>query len=176
MVESFQDLSEKNFDNYSAIFIGGGNTYNLLKGLKESGSFEKIRTFINNDGIVFGGSAGAIIFGKNIDSCGCMDSNDVELKDTTGLNVLNGFSLFCHYTNKKSKLSEEENKIRMDGFTSYLLNYSLNSGPVIGLPEEDTIFINNDKIEIIGTRPYYKFTNGNVEEKSIEGKKVLLGK
>lgn len=167
MVKSFRELSEKKLDDYSAIFIGGGNTYSLLKGLKESNSLEKIRDFINNDGVVFGGSAGAIIFGKDIDCCGCMDNNDVELKDTSGLDILNGISLFCHYTNKKSKLSEEENKIRMDGFTNYLLDYSLNRETVLGLPEEDTIFIDNDKIEIIGTKPYYKFTNGNVEEKNI---------
>lgn len=55
----------------------------------------------------------------------------------------------------------------MDGFTNYLLDYSLNRETVLGLPEEDTIFIDNDKIEIIGTKPYYKFTNGNVEEKNI---------
>lgn len=173
MVRSFRELSEKNFDDYSAIFIGGGNTYSLLKGLKESNSLEKIRDFINNDGVAFGGSAGAIIFGKDIDCCGCMDNNNVELKDTSGLDILNGISLLCHYTNKKSKLSEEENKIRMDGVTNYLLDYSLNRGTVIGLPEEDTIFVDNDKIEIIGTKPYYKFTNGNVEENNIENSKNL---
>lgn len=34
-----------------------------------SGSFEKIKTFIEHDGIVFGGSAGTIILGKCIDTC-----------------------------------------------------------------------------------------------------------
>ena len=32
-----------------------------------------------------------------------MDSNDVELKDTKGFNVLNGISIFPHYTNSKTE-------------------------------------------------------------------------
>ena len=36
MVRTFGELSNKNYNNYSAIFIGGGNTYKLLKGLKDN--------------------------------------------------------------------------------------------------------------------------------------------
>ena len=32
-----------------------------------------------------------------------MDPNDVALVDTKGFNVMNGISIFPHYTNKKSK-------------------------------------------------------------------------
>ena len=35
MARSFEDLASKNLNEYSAIFIGGGNTYKLLKGLLE---------------------------------------------------------------------------------------------------------------------------------------------
>ena len=81
MVRSFEELASKNFNDYCAIFIGGGNTYNLLKGLKVSGTFNKIREYINNDGIVYGGSAGAIIFGYDINSCLAMDENNVNLEE-----------------------------------------------------------------------------------------------
>mgnify|MGYP002615436737 CR=1 FL=1 len=53
------------------IFLCGGNTYRLLAGLKASGCFEKIADYIRHDGVVFGGSAGAILFGADIDSCAC---------------------------------------------------------------------------------------------------------
>ena len=43
------------------IFLCGGNTYRLLAGLKASGCFEKIADYIRHDGVVFGGSAGAIL-------------------------------------------------------------------------------------------------------------------
>lgn len=52
MPRTFEEFASKNFDNYSAIFIGGGNTYKLLKGIKDNGIFEKITEYINNDGIV----------------------------------------------------------------------------------------------------------------------------
>ena len=42
MVRTFEELSKKDLNNYSSLYIGGGNTYKLLKGLKESKSFDKI--------------------------------------------------------------------------------------------------------------------------------------
>ena len=153
MVRTFEELASKNLSNYCAIFIGGGNTYKLLKGIKESGAFNKIKEYIDNDGILYGGSAGAIICGYDINSVLPMDDNDVNLKDTKGFNVLNGISLFAHYTNEETPELHEKYK-------KYLLDYSLSNEQVIALPEEDTIFINNGEFTILGTRPYYKFING----------------
>ena len=42
MIRSGVELAEKNFSDYSVVFIGGGNTYKLLKELKECGAFESI--------------------------------------------------------------------------------------------------------------------------------------
>lgn len=151
MVQSFQELFERDLSNYCAIFIGGGNTYRLLSGLKSSGCFDKIADYIRRDGIIWGGSAGSIIFGTDIGSCQCDDRNDVGLADTSGFDVLNGISLLCHYTN------HEPEKERIN--TEFLLHWS-NGNKIIALPEEDTIFINGDKIEFYGTRPYYEFENG----------------
>lgn len=106
MVRTFEELASKVYTNYSAIFIGGGNTYKLLKGIKESGAFDKIKNYIENGGIIIGGSAGAVIFGKDINIVSKMDSNDVNLQDTKGFDVLNGISIFPHYTNIKSGLTQ----------------------------------------------------------------------
>lgn len=164
MVRSFEELANKNYNDYCAIFIGGGNTYKLLKGIKDSGSFDKIVKYIDNGGIIYGGSAGAIIFGYDIDSCLTMDSNDVKLEDTKGFDVLNGKSIFAHYTNEKTPEAHEK-------FKKYLLNYSLSKEEVIALPEEDTIFINGDNIVILGNRPYYKFIDGVEIKRDIEKEK-----
>ena len=160
MVRTFDELASKNYYDYCAIFIGGGNTYKLLKGIKDSGAFEKIKEYITNDGIVYGGSAGAIIFGYDINSCLAMDANDVNLEDTKGFNVLNGKSIFAHYTNEKTPEVH-------DKYKQYLSSYSSNKEVVVALPEEDTIFIDDDKITIIGNRPYFIFNNGleNIQEK-----------
>ena len=155
--------------DYSAIFIGGGNTFKLLKGIKDSGAFDKIKEYIENDGIVYGGSAGAIIFGYDINSCISMDDNNVGLEDTKGFNVLNGKSIFAHYTNKSHKLTDEENDAIEKKYTDSMIDFSKRIGGVIALPEEDSILINGNSMEVIGDLPYYEFENGEVN-------KVTLGK
>ena len=168
MVRSFEELAQKDYDNYCALFIGGGNTYKLLKGIKDSGAFEKIKEFVNNGGIVIGGSAGAVIFGYDIDIISTMDPNDVALADTKGFNVMNGVSIFPHYTNKKSKLSEEENLARLNNFTNAIKNFSMTNGEVIAIPEEDAIFVNDGELEILGNRPFFYFKNGESQELNFE--------
>ena len=39
---------------------------------------------------------------------------------------------------------------------------------MVALPEEDTIFINGDSIELIGNRPYYEFIDGTENKKDID--------
>ena len=51
MIKSGEELYNKNFNDYSFIYIGGGNTFSLLKDLKDSGSFEKIKEYLKNNDI-----------------------------------------------------------------------------------------------------------------------------
>ncbi len=164
MVKNIQELENKDLSNYSSIFIGGGNTYKLLKMLKESTCYQQIVDFALNDGIIYGSSAGAVILGKDIDIIKEMDPNEVNLKDTTGFNLIDGISIFPHYTNRKSKLTEEENDMIHNRYTQSIIDFSLSTGEVIAIPEENTVFYNNGQIEIIGTLPYYVIKNGNIEK------------
>ena len=164
MAETFEQLVSKKLDDYCAIFIGGGNAYKLLKGLKESGAFYKIQEYIKQSGVVVGCSAGAVICGNDIDIIKSMDENQVNLIDTKGFDVLSGISIFPHYMNSKSKLTDEQNKARMDKFTNEIVQFSLVNGDVYAIPEEDTIFIDGNNVEIIGTKNYYVFKNGSKQE------------
>lgn len=157
MITSKEELVEKNFNNYACIYIGGGNTYKLLKDLKDSGAFNKMKDYLLYDnGVVYGGSAGAIIFGKDLDSCNTDDENEVNLEDNSGFDMIDGFSLLCHYTNR----NEERTLLS----TNYLLQLSKQK-PIYAIPEEDTIIVTEEKIEIIGSRPFYIFENGVKFEK-----------
>lgn len=161
MVTSANELLSKNFNDYACLYIGGGNTYKLLSILKETGNYDKIKKYLVNDnGIVYGGSAGAIIFGADLDSCNTDDENEVGLIDNTGFNMIKGYSLLCHYTSRNA----ERTKLSTD----YLLELS-KLKPIYAIPEEDTIYVEDDKLHFIGTRPYYEFKDGvktqiNIEE------------
>lgn len=133
-------VAESNLDDYSAIFIGGGNTFKLLKVLKETGAFDNIAGYLRRDGTVFGGSAGAIILGKSIEVAEYLDENEVGLTDLSGFDVYNGISLFCHYD------GAEETK-------DYIRRLSAKM-PVHAVTEDTTVFVNGDTIEIIGNGFY----------------------
>lgn len=164
MVRTFEELANKNFNKYSLIYIGGGNTYKLLNGIKTTNTFNKLKKYLQNDGIIYGGSAGSVIFGKDINIIKVMDNNVVGIKDTSGLNYLNGMSLFVHYTNYKSKYTEEENKKLMEKYTNFIIDYTKENGKVIAIPEEDTIFFDDKHIRVIGELPCYIFENGKKEK------------
>lgn len=110
MVKSAEELASKNFLNFSFLFIGGGNTFKLLSDLKASGAFEKIRAYLKQGGIVFGGSAGAIIFGKDLEACRLDDANKAGLRETEGFDLLDGSSVLCHYTNQAPERDERNRK------------------------------------------------------------------
>ena len=159
MVKTPEELMSKDFKEYACLYIGGGNTYKLLYYLKRSGAFEKIKKYLlEDDGIVYGGSAGAIIFGKDLDSCNTDDENEVGLEDNSGFEMLNGYSLLCHYTSRDAERTELSKK--------YLLELS-KTKPVYAIPEEDTIYVNDGVIQFLGDRPYYEFVNGELTVKNI---------
>ena len=167
MVRSFEELEEKNLDKYSLIYIGGGNTYKLLNGIKTTKFYDKLKKYILNEGIVYGSSAGAVAFGKSIDIISVMDKNEINLIDTKGFNFLNNISVFVHYTNYRSRLSEEENKMLAEKYTNFIVEYTSNNEKVIAIPEEDTIFFDGKNIRVFGKLPYYIFENGKKEKVEI---------
>ena len=84
--ETTDDLSKyqlKDLKKFDAIYIGGGNTWNLIQEIRDSGLFQELILYIKDGGVVYGGSAGAIVLGKYIDTHN--DKNKINLKDTSGL-------------------------------------------------------------------------------------------
>lgn len=159
IVKSADELATKNMNDFGVIFIGGGNTFKLLRDLKISGAFEKIKEYLNSEGVIFGGSAGAIIFGKDLEACRLDDINEVNLDEINGFDILNGTSILCHYTNRTVEKDEMSKQ--------YLLEVSKHR-KVIALPEEVTLFVNGEDIEVIGNRPYYSFENGVIMKQNVD--------
>jgi dipeptidase E len=110
----FTMMTEQNnsidLSHFDSVYIGGGNTYKLLDFISKSGLIDRIQTFVTNGGAVYGGSAGAMILGKDIDAVDF--ENDKNYPYHFGLNLLQGKSISCHYeSNHDTKLLELSKKI-----------------------------------------------------------------
>jgi len=128
----FEDIKE-----FDAIYIGGGNTYNLLKEIKESGFDKLLIKFIKSKKIIYGGSAGAIILGENISTSS--DENKIKLTNFKGLKIIRNYSIWPHYTTKDDKR-----------IFKYL--NKKNSVNVIAIPEKSGALIEKNKMKIYGNK------------------------
>lgn len=129
-------IAEKLFE-YDALYIGGGNTFKLLEFIYKNNLFEKIKEFYESGKPVYGGSAGAIILGKDIRTV--EEENDAGYKFYKGFNVLSDNSFICHY---KPLLDEKIKK--------YIADFKQD---VIAIPEDSGIKIENGKITKIFGEP-----------------------
>lgn len=139
-IEMCVDLNQAGaIDVYTAIYIGGGNTFKLLKEIKESCFDRMLIEYLNKGGFVYGYSAGSIIFGKDIMATTYEDENNVGLADSKGLNLVKGFDICCHY------LSDKEYKRKR------IQAYSMQSKGTIALPDGCAVFMEDDEITFIGS-------------------------
>lgn len=141
-----EKIFQSNYDEileYGGVFIGGGNTYKLLKIFKESGFDKKIKKLLKETDIpVIGGSAGAVIFAKNIDTIKTMDRNNVGLEDFSSLDMVNGRNLWVHYNTGMDMDIEEY--VKASGIE------------VIALYEDSGIFVTENGFEAVGKIKIFK--------------------
>lgn len=97
-VELWTDLQGKTLSSQiGGVFIGGGNTYRLLQIVRETGFDQQLRRFAQAGGLIYGGSAGAILLGKTIGPETYTDSKNPGITDLSGLDLLQGYDVWCHY-------------------------------------------------------------------------------
>jgi dipeptidase E len=151
-IEMWEDLNNKKYsdlEKFGAIYIGGGNTFSLLNDLRNSGFIDLLKKFIRSGKLVYGGSAGAIIMGKSIETASFGDNADknfVNLKDLSGLNLINNHNVQCHYKEGKDK---------------EIITFVNNTGfPIIAIHEQTSLYIEDKKMKVIGFKPVYVFRKG----------------
>lgn len=156
------DIKNKKYEDLEAfggIYLGGGNTFSLLHDLKSSNFKQLLSKFIDSNRPVYGGSAGAIVFGKSIETASFgtdSDTNDVKLKDFSGFNLVNDFSIQCHYDGDQDK---------------ELLEFS-KSHAVIALSERTGLLVQDKEIKVIGFESAYVFRDGKKTEFKV-GSKIV---
>ncbi len=135
--DDLKNKTEKDFEQFGGVYIGGGNTFKLLKELKEFGTFEIIKKLAQKDIPICGGSAGAIILSKTIIPALSADPNDVGLKDFSALNLLQDYDVWCHY-----------NQSMNNDIKTYMKEYGLKK--IIAIPEDAGLFMSEYGIEAVG--------------------------
>jgi len=147
------DLSE-----FGGIFCAGGNTFRLLKTLRDCRADRKIKDYLKNGGVYYGTSAGAIIAGADIMPIIYLDANAVVLRDTHGLNMIGGWSTVAHYGDASSEFGNNE-------WNEAVLALSAEFHKLIALSEESAILVEESGATILGEACKI-FENG--EERMIE--------
>lgn len=134
---------------YHGVYIGGGNTFRLLHLMRSTGFDRALLHFARTGGAVYGGSAGAIILGREIGTSAHLDANRVGLTNLEGLNLLLGYSIWCHYQ------PEDDDRI-----AAYLqrTNY-----PILALSESSGICLHADQLRTCGYETVRVYRGGGVQ-------------
>lgn len=125
--------TEKDLENFDAIYIGGaGKAHDLLRQMRRAKFISFLLKFFRNGGILYGGSAGAVVMGKYIIP---MD-NGVNHKIKLGLGLLKDYSIYCHYIKNHDKILKR-----------FIENYKK---PVISIPENSGFVLEKNRILVVG--------------------------
>jgi len=93
------------------IFVGGGNTFYLLKAMRVC-NFEKvIRKLLKQGKVYIGASAGSIVAGRTIKTASWEsgDENIVDIRNFKGLNLV-PFDIFVHYQPEDAEIIKKHIK------------------------------------------------------------------
>lgn len=135
-----EDHSPEEIADHAGVFIGGGNTYHLLNEIRRSGMVDSLRAFAVA-GVLYGGSAGAIVCGADIDTAAYFDANEIGLADTTGLGLLGSYAVWCHF--------EDDH---VDALTGWV---RARGHPVVALPERSGAEVAGVELSSIGRDPLF---------------------
>jgi dipeptidase E len=140
-------------ENMEGIYVGGGNTFSLVKKLHEEKMIEIIRKKVLNDGIPYAGvSAGANV------ACPTMQTtNDMPIDLVPSFETFNiiPFQINPHYHpgeiwwKENDTLNEHFGETRKKRIQEYHMNHDT---PVIGLYEGAFLTCNDEGIELLGNK------------------------
>lgn len=144
----------KAVEKAEAIFIGGGNTFRLLKALYDNHLLDPIRARVDAGMPYMGASAGTNVATPTIRTTN--DMPIVEPPSLTSLGII-PYQINPHYLDPDPN-STHMGETREERLIQYLEE---NETPVIGLREGNYLRVRNGEIELKGTRPARIFRRGH---------------
>lgn len=146
------DLKQENEDSlrdklakFDLIFVEGGNTFYLMKYIRESRFDKIIKEFSDRDIIYIGVSAGSYVAGPDISPAQwkyAEDKNIVGLKDLRGMGLVN-FIISPHYRPEHEPIINK--------------NKDSVSCPIIALTDSQAVLVENSNIRFIGSGEFKEF-------------------
>ncbi len=133
-------------DKIAGIYLGGGNTWKLLEELRESRFVDYLLQAIEVGTSVYGGSAGAIILGKDIRTD--ISLENLKSRGFEGLDVVSGYSVACHY--RPEQASQISKLVGTLGCR------------IIAIPEKSGIYLRGEVLSVFGEKPAYIFNGSEI--------------
>ncbi|XP_068149987.1 probable alpha-aspartyl dipeptidase [Drosophila tropicalis] len=142
-----------------AIFVGGGNTFVLLRTLYELQLIEPIRKLVLNQGIPYIGSSA----GTNVATRSIHTTNDMPVVYPPSFNALAlvPFNINPHYLEPDAN-TQHKGETRDERIEEFVAYHKL---PVLGLREGTSVRVVGNHAQLLGKLPAKLFKeNGNTEE------------
>lgn len=128
IIEYNLGMKLKEFD---VIYMLGGNTFYLMKKIREHKIDIEIKEAIENGVVYVGSSAGSVIMGKSIETSLPYDENWIKLEDFAGLNYIDG-NVIPH-SNRKQEYIEKLKQENKDNIITLYDDYGI-------IIEEDSLY------------------------------------
>jgi dipeptidase E len=132
-------------DHADAIFVGGGNTFRLLKTLYDRDFLATIRERVRTGLPYLGASAGTVIAAPTMQTTN--DMPIVEPPSFTALGLV-AFQINPHYLDPDPQ-STHRGETREERIREYIEE---NQGPVVGLREGSILRVENDVTTLLGEK------------------------
>ena len=146
-------VSTDHLDAADATFVGGGNTFRLLKTLYERDLLSPIRDRVRAGLPYLGSSAGTVIAAPTM-----MTTNDMPVVEPPSFNALAlvPFQINPHYLDPDPQ-STHKGETREERIREFLEE---NETPVVGLREGSTLRVENDTTTLLGEKTARIFRRG----------------
>ena len=128
---------ERILSDKDIIFVNGGNTFYLLKWVRESGFDKVLPHFLKRGGLYVGVSAGSYIACPTIEQATWkhQDRNRVGITDFTALGLV-PFLITAHFEEKYKVIVDQAAKS-----TKY---------PIVALSDKQAVLVQDGKVEVVG--------------------------
>lgn len=147
------DAPERAIARAEAFFVGGGNTFRLLKALQDSGAVAPIARRVRAGAPYIGSSAGSIVAGPSLKT-----TKDMPIVQPASFEALSlvEFQISPHYLDPDPS-STHMGETQEERILQFLEE---NDAPVLGLREGGFVRVEDGQVAVKGDRPARIFRRG----------------